>query len=187
MRAYEFITEDVDPNMVGWQGALETPDITAWRDEMAQKNRGRNALTTMPIPKQGPGLVYGADSPFVTKPKPATKRPEGWEQGVPKQLTRNMIDPATGNIQLGPDKVAQPGTEDYALLKKQVDPITGTIRKFVAPQNIPDRENELKLQQKQKQDFKSNTLDTGKEVTWPSRERDSKYQMVDPLRRKYRT
>ena len=184
MRAYEFITEGVDPGEGGRKDTLELPSITAWRDEMAQKDRGRNALTTMPIPKQGPGLEYGADSPFVTKPKPVIKRPEGWEQGVPKQLTRNMIDPATGNIQLGPDKVAQPGTEDYALLKKQVDPLTGTIRKFVAPQNIPDRENELKLQQKQQQDFKPATMDKGKEIIWPS---NKPYQMVDPQRRKYRT
>ncbi|MFY8212690.1 MAG: hypothetical protein ACOVLB_08505 [Candidatus Nanopelagicus sp.] len=183
MRAYEFITEGVDPEQVGWQGALELPSITAWRDEMRQLDRGRNALTTMPIPKQGPELAYGADSPFVTKPKPVVKRPEGWESSKPNQLVPNMIDPK-GNVQLGPDKVAQPGTEDYALLKKRLDPETKGLRPFTNPSTYPNKDVDKKLQQRQQQIFKPSTLDKGKEVTWPS---NRPYQMIDPLRRKYRT
>jgi hypothetical protein len=190
MRAREFVTEAADPNMVGWSGGPETKDMTAWRDEMAQLDRGRNALTTMPIPKQNPGAMIGADSPFINKPDPALdpkKWPEAWSRGTPYDLTRKMIDPRTGDVRLGPNQLAKPGTEDYALLKKQLDPVTKQLNRWHMPDTLPSKEVERKLQQKQQQDFKPATLDKGKEVIWPMGRERSGYQMYDLNRQKFRT
>jgi hypothetical protein len=185
MRAKEFINEEREE----WSH-MASPEIAQTWDAMDQAKRGRAALTTMPIPKQTSARTVSPDSPFADKTPVKTNDlkgyPTDWDVGYPSSITPKMINPTTGDVKLGTNKIAQPGTEEYAMLKKQIDPTTGAIRYFQKPAMQPSLGHERTLQQQQQQTFNPITTDKGKEVTWPSRQNKT-YQMVDPARQKNRT
>jgi hypothetical protein len=193
VRAQEFITEEEREE---WY-SMPTPTMQQQFDQWDQQKRGRNALTTMPLPKTDSRYTVGPD--FVTDPPdPATLLrnpqvakelgfPGGWTDNKPVRMTRKMFDPATGNVQLGPDKLVPPGTEEYAELQQRVNPITGRIRNAVnaripkGPSEPPNPEHELRSNV-----FRNQTQDKGKEATFPS-DQPRGYRIGDPFRQKYRT
>ena len=185
MRASEFIAEDQEY----WE-KLETPEITKARDQMrypatAVDDFGR-VITPGTI--QNTPVTPVANTKAAKKVDPWAGYPGDFESGYSTRITPKTLEPLSGVVQLGPNKFVQPGTEEYAQLKQQVDP-TGRIHYYRKPTPEPSPEVEKKLQQRNQeitQQFKPNTLDKGKEVTWPSR-KDPKYYMVDPAREKYRT
>ena len=159
MRAQEFIKVSEQ-----WVSA-PTPEIVKQWDTWDQQKRGRNALTTMPVPKTTPGYNLKPNNPFA--PKPPIRM-------APKLSNR-----------LGPDRVVQPGTEEYSELRMKTDPVTGTIRNFGG---LPGQyAHPANREQEQRSNVDPGaTLDKGKEVTWPS-QRSDKYQPGDSFRQKYRT
>ena len=174
MRAKEFIKEEREE----WY-SMNTPLMQQQFDQWDQQKRGRNALTTMPLPKTdsrytvGPDFVKdpAAPSDLIRNPQVAKELgfPGGWTDNKPIRMTRKMFDPNTGNVQLGPDKLVQPGTEEYAELQQRVNPITGRIRNAVnaripkGPSEPPNPEHELRSNV-----FRNQTQDKGKEATSPS-------------------
>ena len=192
MRAKEFIKEEREE----WY-SMSTPAMQQQFDQWAQEKRGRNALTTMPLPKTdsrytvGPDFVKdpAAPSDLIRNPQVAKELgfPGGWTDNKPIRMTRKMFDPNTGNVQLGPDKLVQPGTEEYAELQQRVNPITGRIRNAVnaripkGPSEPPNPEHELRSNV-----FRNQTQDKGKEATFPS-DQPRGYRIGDPFRQKYRT
>ena len=192
MRAREFIKEEREE----WY-SMNTPLMQQQFDQWDQQKRGRNALTTMPLPKTdsrytvGPDFVKdpAAPSDLIRNPQVAKELgfPGGWTDNKPVRMTRKMLDPATGNVQLGPDKLVQPGTEEYAELQQRVNPITGRIRNAVnaripkGPSEPPSAEHE-----KRSNVFRNQTQDKGKEATFPS-DQPRGYRIGDPFRQKYRT
>ncbi len=192
MRAREFIKEEREE----WY-SMNTPLMQQQFDQWDQQKRGRNALTTMPLPKTdsrytvGPDFVKdpAAPSDLIRNPQVAKELgfPGGWTDNKPVRMTRKMLDPATGNVQLGPDKLVQPGTEEYAELQQRVNPITGRIRNAVnaripkGPSEPPSPEHELRSNV-----FRNQTQDKGKEATFPS-DQPRGYRIGDPFRQKYRT
>jgi hypothetical protein len=195
MRAYEFINEGQEY----WE-KLETPEITQARADMSNQMRVRgitagpqSTTSLLAPPKKTPYPTFPdsplAKPPVAKKQDPFAGYPGDFKSGYPSRVTPKMIEPISGVVQLGPNKFVQPGTEEYAQLKQQVDPVDGTIHYFRKPTAKPSPEVEKKLQQRNQefiQQFKPNTLDKGKEIIWPSR-KDPKYYMVDPAREKYRT
>ena len=192
MRAREFIKEEREE----WY-SMNTPLMQQQFDQWDQQKRGRNALTTMPLPKTdsrytvGPDFVKdpAAPSDLIRNPQVAKELgfPGGWTDNKPIRMTRKMFDPATGNVQVGPDKLVQPGTEEYAELQQRVNPITGRIRNAVnaripkGPSEPPSAEHE-----KRSNVFRNQTQDKGKEATFPS-DQPRGYRIGDPFRQKYRT
>ena len=73
MRASEFILENPGtlPGREEW-AHMPSKDMAQQYDVWDQEKRGRNALTTMPVPKPTPKL--GPDSPFAEPTKPAPKK-----------------------------------------------------------------------------------------------------------------
>lgn len=193
VRAQEFITEEEREE---WY-SMPTPTMQQQFDQWDQQKRGRNALTTMPLPKTdsrytvGPDFVKdpAAPSDLIRNPQVAKELgfPGGWTDNKPIRMTRKMFDPNTGNVQLGPDKLVQPGTEEYAELQQRVNPITGRIRNAVnaripkGPSEPPNPEHELRSNV-----FRNQTQDKGKEATFPS-DQPRGYRIGDPFRQKYRT
>lgn len=194
MRAQEFIIEREE-----WS---HMPDSTMQKqfDAWEQEKRGRNALTTMPVPKSNSGYKLGPDSTFAPQPNPkdllrnplVAKElgfPQDWTENNPTRLTRKMIDPATGNIQLGPDVLVQPGTEEYAELRRRTNPMTGRLhltpnaRIPTEPSVPPSREHE----QRSQREIPVRTRDQGKKMPDPAHPMDKQYRMSDPRREKYRT
>jgi hypothetical protein len=194
MRASEFVREEREE----WSH-MPDPTMQKQFDVWAQEKRGRNALTTMPAPKTNSGYKLGPDSTFAPQPdpkdllrNPAVAKelgfPRDWHKNEPSRLTRKMIDPATGNVQLGPDALVQPGTEEYAELRKKTDPVTGMIygtgRMPVKGSQPPSQEHERRSQH----EVPVQTRDQGKE--WPqidNHPKNKQYRMIDPRREKYRT
>jgi hypothetical protein len=192
VRAREFIKVEREE----WY-SMNTPLMQQQFDQWDQQKRGRNALTTMPLPKTdsrytvGPDFVKdpAAPSDLIRNPQVAKELgfPGGWTDNKPVRMTRKMLDPATGNVQLGPDKLVQPGTEEYAELQQRVNPITGRIRNAVnaripkGPSEPPSPEHELRSNV-----FRNQTQDKGKEATFPS-DQPRGYRIGDPFRQKYRT
>lgn len=193
MRAQEFITEEEREE---WY-SMPTPPMQQQFDQWDQQKRGRNALTTMPLPKTDSRYKVGPDfetdpaapSDLIRHPEVAKELgfPGGWTDNKPVRMTRKMLDPETGNVQVGPDKLVQPGTEEYAELRMRTNPITGQIRNAVnarlprGPSEPPSPDHE-----KRSNAFKNRTQDTGKEATWPS-DQPRGYRIGDPFRQKYRT
>ena len=186
MRASEFIPEGQEY----WE-KLETPEITKARDQMRFPATAVDDFGRVITP--GNNIKPPPPKPLVftntNKPDPAAGYPADWSKGYPSHITPKMIEPISGVVRLGPEKFVQPGTEEFAQLKQQVDPKTGRIsyfRKSPYPNFSPEHEKRLqKFDQELTDKFKP-SADKGKEVTWPSR-RDKTYNMVDPFREKYRT
>jgi hypothetical protein len=176
---------------------MNTPTMQQQFDQWDQQKRGRNALTTMPLPKTdsrytvGPDFVKDPPDPATLLRNPQVAKelgfPGGWTDNKPVRMTRKMFDPNTGNVQLGPDKLVQPGTEEYAELQQRTNPITGRIRNAVnaripkGPSEPPSPEHELRSNV-----FRNQTQDKGKEATFPS-DQPRGYRIGDPFRQKYRT
>jgi len=193
MRASEFIAEE---EREGWY-SMPTPHMRQQFDQWDQQKRGRNALTTMPLPKTNSRYKVGPD--FVkdpTDPSDLIRQPEvakllgfpgGWTDNKPVRLNPKMIDPVNRNVQLGPDKIVQPGTEEYAELRQRTNPITGRIRNAVnaripkGPSEPPSPEHELRSNV-----FRNQTQDKGKEATFPS-DQPRGYNIGDTFRQKFRT
>lgn len=199
MRAQEFITEEEQEI---WQN-MPTPTMQRQFDQWDQQKRGRNALTTMPVPRTttSPGYRFGPDSPvlppqdpsdWIRNPEVAKELgfPKGWTENEPKRMTRRMIDPRTNNIRVGPDITVQPGTEQYAELRMRTDPTTGEItppgagQLPKAGQEPPSREHE----KRSRREVPDRTKDTGHRwYQYHNHPKDQKYKMIDPRRAKYRT
>ncbi len=195
MRAHEFTREEREE----WSH-MPDPTMQKQFDAWEQEKRGRNALTTMPVPKTDSRYKLGPDSSFAppADPKDLLRNPlvakelgfpQDWTENNPTRLTRKMLDPATGNIQLGPDVIVQPGTEEYAQLRRRTNPITGRLnltpnaRIPTAPSEPPSREHERRSQH----EIPARTRDQGKKMPDPAHPMDNKYRMIDPRREKYRT
>ncbi len=192
MRASEFITEREE-----WEH-MPTPTIQKQFDQWEQEKRGRNAITTIPMPRTAttPSHKLGPDSAFAPKQKyqmtPGLAKelgyPEGWAENDPKHLRRQMIDKSTGNIKLGPDIIVQPGTEEYAELRMKTDPITGMIHqtgKMPTKGSQPiSREHEKKSMKELPPDL---TKDKGTLWNPSGNHPKTQYKMIDPSREKYRT
>lgn len=195
MRAKEFIIEREE-----WY-SMPTPTMQKQFDVWDQEKRGRNALTTMPLPRTttNPGYRLGPDSPntppqdysqAIRNPKVAKELgfPQGWTENDPTRLTTKMINPSTGSIQLGPDEIVLPGTEEYAQLRMRTNPDTSTIkppgsgRLPKAGQEPPSKEHEKRSQR----EVPNMTRDKGKEATFPS-DQPRGYSIGDTFRQKYRT
>ena len=194
MRAREFISEDEQ-----WDN-LPTPAMQRQFDAWDQQKRGRNAITTMPIPRTttNPGHRAGPNSEFVPNtdvirdPDVAKELglPRGWTNNDPNQLTSKMIDPKTGAIRLGPDVTIYPGTEEYAELKMRLD----TINRQISPSGagrLPRASSEppsSDYYQRSQREVPKNTKDKG--VLWPqdtNHPKSQRYRMVDPKRERNRT
>ena len=194
MRAKEFVTEEEREE---WY-SMPTPPMQQQFDQWAQEKRGRNALTTMPLPKTdsrykvGPDFVKdpAAPSDLIRNPLVAKELgfPGGWTDNKPVRMTRKMLDPETGNVQVGPDKLVQPGTEEYAELQRRTNPITGRIRTAPnaripkEPSEPPSPEHEKRSQR----EVPNLTRDKGKEATFPS-DQPRGYGIGNTFRQKYRT
>ena len=194
MRASEFITEEEREE---WY-SMNTPLMQQQFDQWDQQKRGRNALTTMPLPKNdsrykvGPDFVKDPAAPSDLLRNPLVAKelgfPGGWTDNKPVRMTRKMLDPETGNVQVGPDKLVQPGTEEYAELQRRTNPITGRIRTAPnaripkGPSEPPSPEHEKRSQR----EVPNMTRDKGKEATFPS-DQPRGYGIGDTFRQKYRT
>lgn len=194
MRAQEFITEEEREE---WY-SMPTPAMQQQFDQWDQQKRGRNALTTMPLPKTdsrykvGPDFVKDPPDPATLLRNPQVAKelgfPGGWTDNKPVRMTRKMFDPETGNVQLGPDKLVQPGTEEYTELRRRTNPITGRIRTAPnaripkGPSEPPSPEHEKRSQR----EVPNMTRDKGKEATFPS-DQPRGYSIGDTFRQKYRT
>jgi hypothetical protein len=186
MRAREFINEGQE-----YWDKLEPPYVTQARDKMrfpatAVDDYGR-------VIKPGDNIKPPPPKPivFTNKPDPAAGYPGDWDKGYPTRITPKMIEPLSGGIRMGPNKVIPvwPPDEEFAQLKQQVNPNTGEVYYFRKPENPPSDEwlkKERQFNQDFTKQFKPNTLDKGKEVTWPS-QRPKGYNMNNPLSQKYRT
>jgi hypothetical protein len=198
MRASEFVREEREEWM-----HMDSPAIAQARKEMSLPKYSGPASTfsmTAPVaPKKSP-YTLGPDSSFAppADPKNLLRNPlvakelgfpQDWTENNPTRLTRKMIDPATGNIQLGPDVVVQPGTEEYAQLRRRTNPMTGRLhltpnaRIPTGPSVPPSREHE----QRSQREIPVRTRDQGKKMPDPAHPMDNKYQMIDFRREKYRT
>jgi len=194
MRASEFIIEREE-----WSH-MPDPTMQKQFDAWKQEERGRNALTTMPVPKTSSGYKLGPDSPFVPSLDPADLLndpevakaggfPKGWTQNDPARLTRKMLDPITGDVQLGPDVVVKPGTEEYAELRRRTNPVTGSIN-LVPNARIPARPSAPPSQEQEKRSQREIPVgprDQDKKMSDPVHPMDKQYRYIDHRREKYRT
>jgi hypothetical protein len=76
MRAKEIITED--DNWTRMPPQL-SQGIQQQFDQWDQEKRGKNALTTLPVPKQTPGYTFGPDSPYLEKTNKSNSTIPNWE------------------------------------------------------------------------------------------------------------
>ena len=115
--------------------------------------------------------------------------PKGWTQNDPTRLTRKMLNPITGDVQLGPDVVVKPGTEEYAELRRRTNPVTGSIN-LVPNARIPARPSAPPSQEQEKRSQREIPVgprDQDKKMSDPAHPMDKQYRMIDPRREKYRT